>query len=90
NMDSILHYTDPTLTLVATFSFVVCFLLGVWSGARQGGRVILPSLILIAISVYIRSQFPPLSMAAITAVSLMHVGAGALTALLVGRSKSKP
>jgi hypothetical protein len=53
-MDNILHYTDPTLTLVAAVSFVVTLAF-------------------------------PLSFEAIAAVSALHVAAGDLTALIIGR-----
>jgi hypothetical protein len=88
-MDSILHYTDGTTTLVATASFVITFIVGVWLGARFGKKTVLPALVLGAIAVYLRSTAFPLSVEAIAAVSLLHVAAGALTALLVGRKSSK-
>lgn len=88
-MDTILHYTDPTMTLVAVTAFVVTFVIGAWLGAKYGYRTILPAVALSAIGFYVRSNAFPLSIEAITAVSLLHVGAGALTALLVGKF-SKP
>lgn len=88
-MDTILHYTDGTMTLVATASFVITFIVGVWLGARFGKKTVIPALVLSAIAVYLRSTAFPLSIEAIAAVSLLHVAAGSLTALLVGRKSSK-
>lgn len=87
-MDNIMHYTSPTLTLVATASFVITFIIGVWLGARYGKRVIIPALVVSVVAFYLRSTAFPLSFVAIASVSALHVAAGALTALLVGR-KSK-
>lgn len=88
-MDQIMHYTDPTMTLVATISFVVTFLIGVWLGAKYGKRTIIPALVVSFIAFYLRSSAFPLSFQAIAAVSVLHVACGALTALLV-RCFSKP
>jgi hypothetical protein len=85
-MDSIMHYTDGTLTLVATASFVICFMIGAWIGAKFGRVTIIPALIISAAMFYVRSKFGPLSFEAIGSVSVLHVAAGALTALLVKRS----
>lgn len=84
-MDNIMHYTDPTMTLVATFSFVITFLLGAWLGACYGKRTVVPALIVSVIAIYMRSTAFPLSVVAIASVSALHVAAGALTALFVRR-----
>jgi quinol-cytochrome oxidoreductase complex cytochrome b subunit len=82
-MDSILHYTDPTMTSVALVSFVVTFIIGTWLGAKYGKRTIFPALVISAIAFYVRSTAFPLSIEAIAAVSALHIGAGALTVLIV-------
>ena len=87
-MDSILHYTDGTLTLVATASFVITFILGAWLGGRyghHGAKLVIPALLLSAAACYVRSIYPPLSFAAISAVSVLHIAAGALTAMFVAK-----
>lgn len=88
-MDSIMHYTDGTTTLVATASFVISFIIGVWLGARYGKKTVLPALLVGAVACYLRSVAGPLSVEAIAAVSVLHVAAGALTSLLVGRKSGK-
>ena len=85
-MDNILHYTDPTLTLVAAVSFVITFLVGVWLGGKYGKQTVFPALVVSFVAFYIRSTAFPLSFEAIAAVSALHVATGALTALIVGRS----
>lgn len=80
-----MHYTDGTLTLVATASFVITFIVGAWLGARFGKKTVLPALLFGAVACYLRSVSAPLSIEAIAAVSVLHVAAGALTALLVAR-----
>lgn len=86
-MDSILHYTDGTLTLVAVASFVVTFIIGVWLGAKYGKKTVLPAILLGAVAVYVRSVSFPLSFEAIAAVSFLHVASGALLSVIIGRSK---
>ncbi|MBP9094921.1 hypothetical protein KBI23_28130 [bacterium] len=83
-MDNIMHYTDPTMTLVATVSFFVTFLVGIWLGAKFGKLTIFPALVISFIAFYVRSTAFPLSFEAIAAVSALHVAVGALTALIVG------
>ena len=81
-MDSIMHHTDQTLTLVATASFVISFIAGVWC-ARFGKRAVLPAIVVGALVTVVRAYSPPLSFAAIAAVSVLHVSAGVLTALMI-------
>ena len=87
-MDSIMHYTDGTLTLVAVASFVLAFVVGAWAGAKWKNITLIPAIIVSLAMFYIRSKYPPLSFAAIGSVTVLHIAAGALTARLVARFKN--
>ena len=85
-MDTILHYTDGNLTLIATASFVTAYILGAWLFEK------LPVFISIVGALalfYVRSKYPPLSLFAIGSVTLLHLFAGSLTARIVRRSLNK-
>lgn len=86
-MDSILHYTNGPLTLLAVVSFVVAFIGGAWAGAKWNLGT--PGLIgTIAVSLamfYLRSTAAPLSLFAIGSVTVLHITCGYLTARFIKR-----
>lgn len=85
-MDSIMHYTSGPATLVATASFVIAFLVGIWVGGRFGKATIIPAILVSVAVVALRAVSPPLSVAAISAVSILHLTCGCGTALILQRA----
>lgn len=86
-MDTIMQWTGGLVSALATLSFAVTFLVGVWAAARFGKLTLLPSLLLLAATFYVRLQYPALSGTSIFLMSAFHVAGGCLIGLYLKRSK---
>ena len=87
-MDTIMQWTDGAVTAAATLSFALTVLAGIWLSAKFGKITLIPAVIIIAVSFYIRVQVPAVSAVAIVSMSAMHVAAACLLGLWLRRRKS--
>jgi len=78
-----IHNVDSTLVAIAGACFAVGYIVGLFAGARFGISTLWPSAIVSLICCLVRAYSEPLGVAAIASVSILHVGIGCLTVLLL-------
>ena len=82
-----LHHVDSTLVAIAGACFAVGYIIGLFGGARFGKVTLWPSVIAVLLCSVVRAYSEPLGVAAIASVSVLHVGIGCLTVLLLKFTK---
>ncbi|HEY9790285.1 MAG TPA: hypothetical protein V6D22_07800 [Candidatus Obscuribacterales bacterium] len=87
-MDSIMQWTDGLTTAVATLSFALSFLLGIWCAARFGMRTVWWALIAAGAAFFVRLELSALSSISIICMSIVHLSAGCGIGLWLRRSKN--
>lgn len=87
-MDAILHVSGGSLTAIAGLWFAVGYIVGLFAGAKLGKVTLWPSIVVGVACCILRAVSPPLGVAAIAAVSVLHVGIGCLTVLILKNTQS--
>lgn len=82
-----MHFADPTLTLVAGVSFILSYLVGLKVAAKLGRLTLYPSLLFTLVGFAVRAESPPLSVASIAAISLVHFCVACLTVLILRNTR---
>ncbi len=78
-----MHFADPTLTLVAAVSFILSYLIGLKVGDKLGVKTLWPSVVVTLVAFFVRAESPPLSIASIAAISVVHFCVACLTVLIL-------
>ncbi len=81
------HFVDGTLVAVAGAFFAVGYIIGLFAGARFSKATLWPSIVVGIACCLVRAYSPPLGVAAIAAVSVLHVAIGCLTVLILKLTK---
>lgn len=82
-MAPVQHLVDGTLVGVAGACFAIGYIVGLFAGAEFGKATLWPSIVAGILCCLLRAYSAPLGMAAIASVSVLHVGIGCLTVLLL-------
>jgi len=82
-----LHFADQTLTAIAGASFIISYIIGLRLGLKIGLPTLWPAMAVTVIGFVVRAESGPLTIAAIAAISVVHLGIGCLTTLLLKYTK---
>ncbi|HEY9790284.1 MAG TPA: hypothetical protein V6D22_07795 [Candidatus Obscuribacterales bacterium] len=82
-MNNLMHVSGGLQLLVAGLCFAIAYFVGLKLGAKYLKSTLWPSILAILLACVVRGISAPLSIEAITAVSVLHVAVGCLTVLLL-------
>ena len=77
------HLVDGSLVGIAGLLFAVGYIIGLYAGAGFGKATLWPSIVVGVLCCLVRAYSAPLGVAAIASVSILHVGIGCLTVLIL-------
>lgn len=81
-MDTVLHASGGTATLVAGACFAIAYIFGLWLGRKMDKAALWPAVIVGVICCLVRGYSEPLGVAAIVSVSVLHYVIGYFTILI--------
>jgi len=81
------HLVDGSLVAIAGACFAVGYIVGLYCGAGLGKATLWPSIVVGILCCLVRAYSAPLGVAAIASVSVLHVGIGCLTVLILKYTK---